>query len=710
MAARADVISGRMAVVQNYDPFNSSSMRIRKTLFFGLLAGCALLAYAQEQLMAAQQPTLNPLMPIPAEIEFRAGRLPLNAKFRIAVIGPKDNRLQAAVARARKRVEIRTGLKLKSRAAGEIVEATLLINCKAPAQTYPILGEDETYSLIVSPRQAVLSAETALGALRGLETFLQLIEKDQRSYFLPAVAIKDKPRFPWRGLLIDVCRHWQPLAVIKRNLDGMAAVKLNVLHWHLTEDQGFRIESRKYPKLHEMGADGLYYTQEQVREVITYAADRGIRVVPEFDMPGHVTSWLVGHPELASAPGPYQIERRFGIIDAALDPTREEVYTFLDGFFGEMAALFPDAYMHIGGDETNGKQWSRNPRIQLYMREKALRDSHALQGYFNRRLSDILRKFGKRMIGWDEILHPDLPQTTVVQSWRGQKSLVTAAKRGYAGLLSFGYYLDHLRPASYHYGIDPIAKPTDLDDRLAAQVLGGEACMWSEYANHETIDSRIWPRLAAIAERLWSPSHVTDTDDMYRRLAGISPQLAELGLTHQKHKERMLERLAGHAAVGPMKTLIDVVEPVKVYQRGRLQPTTQSSPLTRLVDVACPDSDVARDFAQMVDGLLKDAPKYRVNRPRIEDRLAAWRDLRSALERAPAKTPLLEEAEPWAQELSALGCAGLEALAYLTDGTSPTDAWRKKNLALLTQAATPKAAVELAILSPLRQLITAALK
>src|SRR5262249_3573721 len=154
------------------------------------------------------------------------------------------------------------------------------------------------------------------------------------------VTIRDKPRFAWRGLLIDCCRHFQPVEVIKRNLDGMAAVKLNVLHWHLSEDQGFRVESKRFPRLHQMGSDGLFYTQDQVRDVIGYARDRGIRVVPEFDMPGHISAWLVGHPELGSRPGPYQIERRWGVFDASLDPTRDHIYKVLDRFWGEMASLF----------------------------------------------------------------------------------------------------------------------------------------------------------------------------------------------------------------------------------------------------------------------------------------------------------------------------------------------------------------------------------
>ena len=160
--------------------------------------------------------------------------------------------------------------------------------------------------------------------------------------------IEDRPRFPWRGLMLDSARHFMPLDTVMRTLDGMAAVKLNVLHWHLTDDQGFRVESRRHPELHRMGSDGLFYTQQQVKEIVAYAGERGIRVYPEFDIPGHTTSWFVSHPELASMPGPYRIEREWGIMDPALDPSKEEVYRFLDGFLGEMAGLFPDLRLHIG--------------------------------------------------------------------------------------------------------------------------------------------------------------------------------------------------------------------------------------------------------------------------------------------------------------------------------------------------------------------------
>ncbi|MDQ2938703.1 MAG: beta-N-acetylhexosaminidase, partial [Acidobacteriota bacterium] len=402
-------------------------MKIRQSLLFtALLLTSAVVMHAQETTPAIARP--HNLMPVPAAIQFQTGRLAIDNSFKVAVSGYSDDRLRAGLARMLKRLEGRTVLGFTREPLTDEGSASLVIQTQGPGREVPAVDENESYRLEVTGKQARLTAPTVVGALRGMETLLQLVDSDRNGYYLPGVTVQDQPRFPWRGLLIDVGRHYEPMEVLKRNLDAMAAVKLNVLHWHLTEDQGFRVESKKLPKLHLMGSDGLYYTQDQVREIIDYARARGIRVVPEFDIPGHSTSWLVGYPELGSAPGPYAIERGAGIFQPALDPTREQVYKFLDTFFGEMAALFPDAYMHIGGDENEGKQWDKNPNIQAFMKDKSIKDNHALQAYFNQRLLKILQKHGKKMIGWDEVLQPDLPKDVVIHSWRGPGSLAEAAK------------------------------------------------------------------------------------------------------------------------------------------------------------------------------------------------------------------------------------------------------------------------------------------
>ncbi|MFL6275909.1 MAG: beta-N-acetylhexosaminidase [Blastocatellia bacterium] len=671
----------------------------------GLILLCVLQASAQPQESSQPMRPQHHLMPVPAAMQFQSGRLKIDAAFAVAIAGHADARLEAGTQRAMRRLEGRTGMTLSRALTSDPQTATLRIECRGPGLPVPSVNEDESYTLEVSDKQALLKAATAVGALRGLETFLQLLEGDRGGYYIPAINIQDRPRFPWRGLLIDSGRHFEPVEVIKRNLDGMALVKLNVLHWHLSEDQGFRVESKRYPRLHQMGSDELYYTQEQIRDVIAYARDRGIRVMPEFDMPGHATSWLVGYPEMASAPGPYTIERKAGIFDPTFDPTREEVYKFLEGFFTEMAGLFADDYIHIGGDENNGRQWTANPQIQAFMKAKNIKDNHALQAYFNQRLSRILEKLGKKMIGWEEILHPDLPQDIVIQSWRGPKSLAEAARKGYDGILSAGYYIDLLYPAWQHYKNDPVAADTTLSEKELTHILGGEAAMWGEWVSPETIDSRIWPRTAAIAERLWSPREVTDVDDMYRRLDAVSIELEELGLTHERNLPMMLRRLAGGGEIGPLRTLVSTVEPVKEYHRNQGRSATMLSPLTRLIDAARADSRAGRELAMLVDDLLRDVPRFSRNRERLQMMFTEWRDARTPLDAMIDKSPVLREAEQLPRDLADIGSAGLEALSYLASDITPPDGWREAKLGLLEQAAKPKAEVEFAIIEPVRKLI-----
>ncbi|MEK6282386.1 MAG: family 20 glycosylhydrolase [Acidobacteriota bacterium] len=648
------------------------------------------------------------LMPMPASVQLQTGRLPVTNAFTVATKGYADDRLRASINRMTRRLAGRTVITLPLDLAADESSAALVVQCERGGNPVPSLNEDESYSLEITDKQARLVAPTVVGAMRGLETFLQLLRGDREGFYLPAVRISDQPRFPWRGLLIDIARHYQPPEVLKRNLDAMAAVKLNVFHWHLTEDQGFRVESKKFPRLHSMGSDGLYYTQDQVREIIAYAAERGIRVMPEFDIPGHSTSWLVGHPELGSAPGPYKIERAAGIFEPALDPTRDQTYKFLDGFLGEMAALFPDAYMHIGGDENEGKQWDRNPEIQAFMKQKGIKDNHALQAYFNQQVLKILQKHGKKMIGWEEILHPDVPKDAVIHSWRGPASLAEAAKKGYNGILSAGYYIDLIYPASQHYRADPLPADSTLTPEEAKRVLGGEATMWGEWVSPETIDSRIWPRTAAIAERLWSPRTVTDIDDMYRRLAVISLQLEELGLTHERNHLVILRRLANSENIGPLRALVSAAEPVKEYKRYQVRPQTMLSPLTGLVDAARPDSDAARQFAVMVDGFLSDTPRFRLYRSDIRASLTSWRDAGAALDPMIDLAPALHEARPLAKNLGDVAAAGLEAIAYISTGDAATTQWRDAQLAKLDEAAKPKAALELVIIPSVRKLVMAA--
>ncbi|HYS21989.1 MAG TPA: family 20 glycosylhydrolase [Gemmatimonadales bacterium] len=658
--------------------------------------------------VVSAQSTRN-LLPVPAAFEWRTGRLGFDTAFTVAVRGFADARLRRALDRTLRRLEGRTGLTFSRRPITDSTTTTLVVRADRPGMPVQGVEEDESYTLTVNEGHAELHAPTVVGVIRGLETLLQLADADSAGPYLPSVTIQDHPRFAWRGLLLDVCRHWEPVAVIERTLDAMAAVKLNVLHWHLSEDQGFRVESRRYPRLQELGSDGLYYTQAQIREVIAYARDRGIRVVPEFDMPAHSTSWFVGYPQYAAAPGPYQIERGYGVLDAVFDPTREEVYAFIEGFIGEMAALFPDAYFHIGGDEANGKQWSANPRIQAYMRAHGLKDNDALQASFNRRLLRILTRHGKRMVGWDEILHPDLPKSVVVQTWRGPESLGQSARQGFQGLLSAGYYLDAMAPAESHYGVDPVPDSAGLTPEQAQRILGGEICMWGEVVTPETIDSRVWPRTAAVAERLWSPRTVTDVEDLYRRLRVLSARLEELGLSTETHTHRMLLRIAPGVDLAPLRTLLAALEPVNLGGRMNVDPATQLTPLTALSDAARPDPPLRRDLAGLIHDLRGGDPtRAAAARERLSLIFQSWRDAAPGVAAIAVRAVPAREGVPLAQELADLGAAGQEALSYVASASPAPQAWREARAALLERLQHPQAHLRFTVLPAMRELIQAA--
>jgi hexosaminidase len=651
------------------------------------------------------------LMPIPSQVQMGTGNRNVNRSFTVALTGYKEPRLESAVGRFLTNLSHRTGLQIGSAAvSGE--KATLVINTNAASKEVQEPGEDESYTLEITPSGAKLTSANPLGALHGLQTFMQLVDAGPSGFVVPAVSIHDTPRFVWRGLLIDVGRHFIPIDVIKRNLDGMEAIKMNVLHWHLSDYQGFRVESKKFPKLQELGSDGQFYTQAEIRDLIAYARDRGIRVVPEFDMPGHSTSWFVGYPELASAAGPYQIERHWGVFDPAMDPTRDAVYDFLDDFIHEMADLFPDPYFHIGGDEVNGKQWDANPKIQEFKRTHNLKTNQELQAYFTTRVQKIVSKHHKQMVGWDEILTPGVPKEIVIQSWRGPESLAAAAKEGYRGLLSNGYYIDLMWSAERHYVVDPLSgAAASLTSEQKQNILGGEAAMWGEYVNGETIDSRIWPRTAAIAERLWSPQDVRDIDSMYRRMDQISWHLDSLGLTHNTDYVPMLQRIADTPDASALRVLADVVEPVKDYDReqfSKVEPTSLD-PLNRLVDVARPESARARNFSALVEHFVSGHCKDVTAATQVRASLIEWRDNDAKLQPLLSHSFLLSDVGPISRQLSAVAASGLQALDQISRGHAASPQWKVEQIAIIAEAEKPTPAqLLLMVAPPIQRLVEAA--
>ncbi|MCK5135588.1 MAG: family 20 glycosylhydrolase [Bacteroidales bacterium] len=757
-----------------------------KIIGWVLLLIIAGLAIAWFGFLKPKPPPISPedraqitIMPLPSEMKLNKSVFVLNEDLNHAFTALSTPRLERAVERFYGRLSSQTGL-----AYGDGMDATLILECNGSEMEYPSHGDDESYSIRISGNRIAVEAGTETGIIYGLESLLQLVRKQEDQWILPGLTLNDNPRYGWRGLMIDACRHWIPKDVILRNLDAMATVKMNVLHWHLTEYQGFRVESKVFPKLHEMGSEGDYYTQDDIRKVVEYAADRGIRVIPEFDLPGHTTSWFVGYPDLASAPGPYSLDTTFGVLDPVLDPTREEVYEFLDRFFGEMAGLFPDDYIHIGGDEVKPLHWNENPAIQEFMKENDLDDPHALQAYFNIRLQKLLKKHDRKMMGWDEIIHSDLPkQGIAVQTWRDQTSLWESARKGNKAILSAGYYLDYKQPAAFHYNVDPTVIPgavsieidstnwkgwdctMDLSDMVIdgsvylfgegaglrgimkfmggsagftdvvsdgdhilfsvetnfgqvkydikisgdsivgsgklsfitmqlkgkrsggtdmeggeplpeftridpltpeqeSNILGGEACMWSEMVDQVTLESRVWPRAAAVGEKLWSPKVLTDdSQDMYRRIMVMDDLLESLGVRHRDYSEGLLGEMVGEPYLHPLHSLVELLQEDKFFNRMIIydpEPYT-TTPLNRIVDAARPESYVAYRFGQDVDLWIDEADQ--AARSRMMQSLETWSVNHEKLAPAFERSERIREVEAHSKNLSSLAEIGLEALS-----------------------------------------------
>ncbi|SFZ90371.1 hexosaminidase [Flaviramulus basaltis] len=553
------------------------------------------------------------LMPWPNDIIENTSKFIINSGITISINGEDEGRVYKAAVNFLRRLSNRSGVFIDKGFPITNEKGNIIISFETVSSLS--INDDESYALNINNNTITIKAKTDVGALRGLETLLQLTANDDAKYYFPGVTINDSPRFVWRGLMIDVSRHFQPIDVLKRNLRAMASVKMNVFHWHLTDDQGFRVESKVYPKLHQLASDGLYYTQIQIKEIVNYASDLGIRVVPEFDVPGHASAFLTAYPELSSKEDyNYTIERYSGVFDPTLNPTKEITYKFLDNLFTEMASLFPDAYFHIGGDENEGKHWDENKDIQAFMTANNLKTNHELQTYFNIRLEKILKKLNKNLMGWDEIMTPNMPKSAVIHAWRGENeglikggSLISAAKAGYKTVLSNGFYIDRMQSLEYHYSVEPIGN-IKLTEKEHANILGGEATMWSELVTPLTIDSRIWPRTAAIAERFWSKKEVNNLENMKLRLNDVSYKLEELGITHIRNRDVILRSITNNQDISTLIDLSKICEPLKIYERNKNGVEYKTfSPFSLFADACVADAEDAVIFNKEVKAYLENS-------------------------------------------------------------------------------------------------------
>jgi hexosaminidase len=706
-------------------------------MFALAMAAIPTAAQASSASSSAQAPLA--LMPLPSAITRGEGAFTVTpagggpSTFTYNYGQTHDPRLEAAVRRS--------VIRLGRTCGGEVLRSTidhpapstasLLINVAAPGEPVQTIDEDESYQLSVTSQGATLTAATDLGAMHGLETLLQLATMEQGACVLPAVSIHDVPRFRWRGFMLDVSRHFEPVASVERALDGMAAAKLNVFHWHLSDDQSFRAESKKFPRLTEVASEGEFYTQDQLREVVAYARARGIRVVPEFDMPGHGSSWILAYPELAPAAPIKTLPVVYGMPTAVLDPTRKSTYKFINTLVDEMGHIFPDAYFHIGGDEVRGEAWLADPQIAAFMKKKGYTKPAELQAWFNQQLEEILKKQNKKMIGWDEILDPALPKTILIQSWRGEASLSEGARQGYQGILSAPYYLDGQKSSAQMYLADPIPADTTLTADQQKLILGGEVCMWAEQLNAETMDSRVWPRTMAVAERFWSAQNDRDVSDMYRRLRINSLKLEDVGLRHISGPETVRRNLLLARDPEALDVLASVLEPVDFHERSGLQHTNGWTALDRLVDAVVADPPSRQQVAGDVDAIAGDVtvppltdPKLQLDLSgdvpeggipstaaavrRLRQRFLSWQAAEARLLEDVQQTPRLSDAAVRAGQLGELAGVGLSSLAYLESHTVPPAGWQAQQMSILDAAAQPSALVRFTILHSLRKLVVAA--
>ncbi len=509
------------------------------------------------------------LMPVPASMEWGAAELVVDSSLSFYLEGGNRQRILPALMRFQALLAKQADVDLQLDHSGGRAAARMRIHVDKPGSAYPHLDTDESYRLSVGPEGIDIAAPNSYGALHALQTLRQLAGNCSGRLCFPAVEIQDQPRFAWRGILIDVVRHWMPPEVIKRQLDAMAAVKLNVLHWHLSDDQSFRIESEAYPLLQQKGSDGNYYTRQQIRDIVEYAADRGIRIMPELDLPGHSRSWQIAYPELASRPDEdYKLYATTGIFSDPINPAREEVYVFLETLVAEMADLFPDRYFHLGGDEVDYSAWEDSDQVNEFMQARGMEDYTELQAYFVQRYGRIIAAQGKIAVGWNEILHRDLADEVVLHLWDSMD--FPPLVQQHPLLISTNYYLDHVLSAQFHYRNDALAVTVDgvNTPALADNILGVEAASWAEIIDPRNIDICIWPRTAAIAERLWSPAAFTDNadmDDVYRRMAVVSRRLHQMGMMHWRNQRAELVELADGGDIEALQTLADVIQPMAFY-------------------------------------------------------------------------------------------------------------------------------------------------
>ena len=493
------------------------------------------------------------LVPIPAKIKINPGQFVIRSNTSI-VLSADNQEMQNAVAVFNNLLNRAAGYKLLVTVSQESSNA---IVCRIN----PAISNDEGYTLSVQKDLIVLEAKTSKGIFYGMQTLRQLLPfQIERPYLsnivwrVPCVEIEDAPRFAYRGLMLDVCRHFMPKEFVFKFIDMLAYHKMNTFHWHLTDDQGWRIEIKQYPKLTQIGAFrnrtleghytspekrkwdntryGGFYTQDEIKEVVAYAQKRFVTVIPEIEMPGHAVAALASYPELSCTGGPFEVEGLWGIFNDIYCP-KEETFTFLENVLSEVIDLFPSQYIHIGGDEAPKLRWQNCAHCQDLIKKEGLKDEHELQSYFVKRIEKFVESKGKRIIGWDEILEGGLAPNATVMSWRGEDGGIEAAKQNHDVIMSptTYVYLDYYQadpktqplsiggfvPLWKTYSYNPV--PVSLTPAEAKHILGVQGNIWTEYIQtSDHAEYMAFPRGAAIAEIGWSPQSLRNYPDFKQRM------------------------------------------------------------------------------------------------------------------------------------------------------------------------------------------------
>lgn len=530
---------------------------------------CFYCCQGQNLELQEQQNEYN-IIPLPQKVIPQKGKFVINEKTTIS-FKEEEAAIKSIAQDLQKAIQQATGLRLNITGKGE---NNIQVN-SIQFQIDKSLSKEEGYALICTPKQIVIKAQKPIGLFYGFQTLMQLfppqLEKGSNSIVIPSVEISDNPRFSYRGIHLDVSRHFFDVATIKELIDQLAYYKINYFHWHLTDDQGWRIEIKQYPKLTEVGAfrngtlighyndqphqfDGKrygdFYTQEEIREVVRYAQDRFITIIPEIEMPGHAQAVLAAYPELGCDDGQYEVWQKWGISDNVFCP-KEETFEFLENVLEEVMDLFPGQYIHVGGDECPKIKWKESAFCQDLMKKEELKDEHELQGYFIRRMEDYILSKGRKIIGWDEIMEGNLiSKNATIMSWRGIEGGIEAAKLGHSVVMTptshcyFDYYQsDHpdeplaiggFTPLKKVYEYNPI--PEELNEQQSQYILGAQGNLWTEYIpTTSKLHYMLFPRLCALAETVWTNESNKNFETFVDRLPTHLNRLESLGIRPANH-------------------------------------------------------------------------------------------------------------------------------------------------------------------------------